>query len=123
VRIENIELSKDMGFAYPPSIPPSGARVLRVLAAAVSSALKISSHTPVGNPRAPHQLGVLRRSVKRPKLTSLASRRGDGLGGLGRFDWAAQTGQMRQPSWILRAQFGQTLMPEPAMRMSLRCRL
>ncbi len=43
---------------------------LQVLAAAVSAALKSRAALQLENLALRHQLGVLRRSVKRPKLTS-----------------------------------------------------
>src|SRR5260370_37200036 len=43
---------------------------LHVLAAALSAAFKSRAALPLENLALRHQLGVLRRSVKRPKLTS-----------------------------------------------------
>jgi hypothetical protein len=70
VPVGNIELNENMEFASPPSTLPSRAqRTLHVGHRRVGC-LQISSHTPSGEPRPSAPLGVLRRSVKRPRLTS-----------------------------------------------------
>jgi hypothetical protein len=70
VSIVNIELNENMEVACPPSIPSSSAlSALHVLAAAAASAFKSRAALQLENVALRHQLGVLRRSVKRPKLT------------------------------------------------------
>jgi putative transposase len=60
-----------MEFAYTPSVRSAGAQRSSRVGWRRIVGTQISSHTPVGESRAPAPLGVLRRSVKRPKLTSV----------------------------------------------------
>jgi hypothetical protein len=60
-----MELNESMEFVCPPSIHPSGAQRTSLLAAAVSAAFKSRSTLQLENLVLRHQLGVLRRSVKR----------------------------------------------------------
>ena len=68
--IGNIELNEKMELASPPSTLPYRAQRTSQLAAAASSAFKSRATLHLENLALRHQLGVLRRSVKRPKLTS-----------------------------------------------------
>ena len=53
VPIVNIELNENMEFARPPSIPAYGAQRPSPVGRRRVVGSKISSHTPVGEPRAP----------------------------------------------------------------------
>ena len=68
--IGNIELNEKMELASPPSTLPYRAQRTSQLAAAASSAFKSRATLHLENLALRHQLGALRRSVKRPKLTS-----------------------------------------------------
>ena len=70
VGIVNIELNENMEFARPSSIPPSGAQRASRGRRRASAAFKSRATLQLENLALRHQLGVLRRSVKRPKLTS-----------------------------------------------------
>ena len=67
--IANIELHENMELAYTPSICPSGASAVLVLAVAASAIFKSRATLQLENLALRHQLGVLRRSVRRPRLT------------------------------------------------------
>jgi hypothetical protein len=66
--IVNIELNENMGFAY--TIPPSRAQRVSSVGGHRIHGFKSRATLQVENLALRHQLGVLRRSVKRPKLTS-----------------------------------------------------
>jgi len=70
VGIVNIELNEKMEFACPPTIPSSGAQRASRVGRRRVGGLQIPSHTSPGEPRASTPARVLRRSVKRPKLSS-----------------------------------------------------
>jgi len=55
-------------FAHPPHVPRSTLNTLHALAAAVSATFKSRAALQLENLALRHQLGVLQRSVKRPKL-------------------------------------------------------
>ena len=70
VPISSLELHDDMVCACSPSIPWFGAQPLQVLAYATSAIFKARAALLLENLAFRHQLGVLRRSVRRPKLTA-----------------------------------------------------
>jgi hypothetical protein len=69
--IVNIEVNEKMEFACAPSVRSAGAQRPSGVGCCRIVGPQISSHTPVGASRAPAPAGVLRRSVKRPNLTSV----------------------------------------------------
>src|SRR3977135_3223512 len=79
------------------SLPGLALSTLHVYGAAVSAAFKSRATLHLENLALRHQLGVLRRSVKRPKLTSIeSSGRGSvKLGAIGDLPWSSSS---RKPS-------------------------
>jgi hypothetical protein len=69
VGIVNTELNENVELARPSSIPPCSAQRPRVASSSVSAAFKSRTTLQLENLALRHQLCVLRRSVKRPKLT------------------------------------------------------
>jgi hypothetical protein len=67
--IENSEPDANMEFAHSPSNLPSGAKAASSLGGRHGGDLQISNCPELENLALRHQLGVLQRSVKRPKLT------------------------------------------------------
>src|ERR1700745_3836092 len=63
-------INENMEFASPTSISPPGAQRASRVRRRCSAALKSRTALHLENLALRHQLGVLRRSVKRPKLTS-----------------------------------------------------
>ena len=70
VGIVNLELNENMEFARPSQFFRLALSALHVLGAAASAAFKSRATLHLENLALRHQLGVLHRSVKRPKLTS-----------------------------------------------------
>src|SRR5262249_31602674 len=70
VPIENSELHENMEFGYPPSKLLPVLRALHLLTVAMATTFKSRTALQVENIALRHQLAVLRRSVKRPRLSS-----------------------------------------------------
>jgi len=70
VPIENSVLNENMEFALPPASLLSGAHHTSFVGGRHDDDLQISTALQVENLALRHQLTVLHRSVKRPKLTS-----------------------------------------------------
>jgi predicted nucleic acid-binding protein len=70
VPIGNIELNENMEFASPPSTLPSSAQRTSHVSHRRVGCFQISATLHLENLALRHQLSVLRRSVKRPQLTS-----------------------------------------------------
>src|SRR3989442_8452991 len=67
----NLKRSETMGLAHSPSPPYPTLEMLTTLVVALSSVFKTRAALQLENVALRHQLGVLRRSVKKPKFTPL----------------------------------------------------
>ena len=66
----NLELHENMELVCHPSVPTFGCNALQLLATVASATVQSRAALQLENLALRHQLGVLRRSVKKPKLAA-----------------------------------------------------